>query len=290
MRVLALPLLMALVSGCAAPPVAPGAAAPSEVARADTLTVLYVPAEGFAYTGADGRLTGVTAELMRAFAAWEARETGRPIVLDFVEEPDWRAFYARVRDAEGTVFGLGNVTITEARRAELRFSPPYLHNVAVLVTRDDVPELAHLDEIPERFAGLRGVPFAGTLHEVRLRRLREAYLPEAPLEPATSNAEILARVAEGGRFAYVDGYNFWRAEAAGAPLRRHAVADDPGETFGVIMPLGNPLAPRLDAFLAGTAGTAGFVASPAYGALLQRHLGPALAAQLERARREAEAP
>ncbi len=34
------------------------------------LVVHYVPSSGFAYTDADGVLTGVTVELMRSFARW----------------------------------------------------------------------------------------------------------------------------------------------------------------------------------------------------------------------------
>jgi ABC-type amino acid transport substrate-binding protein len=238
------------------------------------ITVLYVPAEGFAYREADGHLTGVTVELVRDFVAWAREEHGVELGLRLAEEPDWSTFYARVREGTGGVFGLGNVTITEERRRELQFTPPYMTNVAVLVTHHDVPDLGAVDDVRERFAGLAALAFRGTLHERRLRALRDAHLPAAPLEFAGSNAEILARVAEGGRFAYVDGYNYWRAVAAGAPLRRHAVADDPGETFGIILPPGSDwVAPWTEFFAA----EGGYTASPRYREILVQHLGEALA-------------
>jgi ABC-type amino acid transport substrate-binding protein len=238
------------------------------------ISVLYVPAEGFAYREEDGHLTGVTIELVRDFVGWTREEHGVELGLRFAEEPDWSAFYARVRDGEGGVFGLGNVTITEERRNELQFTPPYMANVAVLVTHRDVPELGAVDDVREHFAGLAGLAFRGTLHERRLRALRDAHLPAAALEFAGSNAEILARVAEGGHFAFVDGYNFWRAVAAGAPLRRHAVADEAGETFGIILPLGSDwVGPWTEFFAA----DGGYTASPRYREILVRHLGQSLA-------------
>jgi hypothetical protein len=287
-------LLVLLCAGCAPslPPVLadlPAPAADGAVERGDswaavraagggTVRVLYVPAEGFAYTDERGRLTGVTVEMMRAFLDWLLERQRVDVRAEWVEERSWTRFYGRVRDAEGGVFGLGNVTITEARRDELRFSSPYLSNVAVLITHDEVPELASLDAVPTAFAGLAALAFEGTLHERRLRALRDRYLPDAPLLMAASNAEIVERTAAGGHFAYVDAYNYWRAREAGAPLRRHPVGDDPGEEFGVIMPLDSDWGPIIDRFLGGDDG---FRASPAYRRLLAEHLGEGVAAMLE---------
>jgi len=247
--------------------------------RRGQVTVLYVPAEGFAYRDASGALTGVTADLMRAFEAWVAEEQGVALATAFVEEPDWRTFYGRVRDAEGGVFGIGNVTITEARRAEIAFSPPYLHNVAVLITPAAVPEITPADAPAGGLAGLDALAFEGTLHEDRLRAFRQRHAPEAPLAFANSNAAILDRVAAGEAFAYVDGYNFWRAEAEGVPVRRHPAFDDAAETFGVILPLGSDWAEPLAAFVAE------YRASEAYEASLRRHLGDRVAEVLLEAAR-----
>lgn len=255
--------------------------AAAEQARAARLRVLYVPADGFAYRAEDGSLTGVTVDIMQLFGHWLAAEHDIAAELDFVEESDWRAFYGRVRDASGGVFGLGNVTITEERRTELQFSPPYLSNVAVLITHDSVGEIRQLHEIPTSFATLRGLGFEGTLHERRVRNLRDRHLPQAQLELAASNDEILQRVAGGGYFAYIDAYNFWRALERGAPLRRHQVADDPAEEFGIIMPLDSDWPPLLQQFF--TRG-GGLRTTPAYRDILLRHLGEPLTRVLEEAR------
>jgi ABC-type amino acid transport substrate-binding protein len=252
--------------------------------EAGTIRVLYVPAGGFAYTDAHGRLTGVTVDLMRIFAEWVGQEHGAAVEVEFVEETDWRTFYSRVRDAGPGVFGIGNVTITEARRAELVFSPPYLTNVAVLITHADVVELTTPADASSAFRGLDALAFEGTLHETRLRALRDAYVPDANVAMATSNDEILERVAAGGYFAYIDAYNFWRAQEQGAPLRRHPAADDPAEEFGVIMPLGTDWAPLLAEFFERDGGWRN---TPEYRRLLVRHLGEPLTAALEEARHSA---
>ena len=242
------------------------------------LQVLYVPSSGFAYRDDAGRLTGVTVELLRRFGAFVEETHDLDVAVEFIEEPHWATFYQRVRYSRGGVFGIGNVTITEPRREELAFSPPYLVNVATLMTHADVPELSALEEIGEEFRGMRGLTYPGTLHEDRLERIRDRYFPEMEMVPVESNDELVGMAASGeGYFGWIDIYNYWRAVERDLPLRRHPVGDDDSEEFGVIMPRDSDWAPVMEAFFRENRGVqeAGW-----YRALLRDHLGEELAGLL----------
>jgi hypothetical protein len=242
------------------------------------ITFFYVPASGFAYRDDTGTLTGVTVELLRDFARYAADSYGVELEVVWKEEARWSNFYRHVRNSEGGVFGVGNVTITDARRDELDFSPPYLHNIAVLVTHERVPELSSMDEIRERFRALTALPFPGTLHEARLDAIRERHLPGLPMRPVESNDELVALLAsDGGYFGYLDVYNYWRARQAGVPLRRHRVGDDASETFGVILPRGSDWTPVMAAFFQADGG---YTRSARFREHLRTHLGQELAALL----------
>jgi hypothetical protein len=243
-----------------------------------TLRVIYVPSSGFAGRDQDGRLTGVTVELLRRFGAWVEEHHGIDVTMEFVEEPLWATFYQRVRHSRGGVFGIGNVTITGARRDELAFSPPYLSNVATLMTHADVPELASMEELGRAFAGMRGLRYPGTLHEERLHELRRTWFPDLETVPVESNDELVGLAASGeGYFGYIDIYNYWRALERGMPLRRHPVADDASEEFGVIMPRGSDWVPVMEAFFRTHDGVQ---ESHWYRELLTEHLGGELASLL----------
>jgi ABC-type amino acid transport substrate-binding protein len=243
-----------------------------------TLNFFFVPSSGFAYRDGDGRLTGVTVELLRDFARHVAQSHGIDLGIRWLEEELWAEFYGQVRDSEGGVFGIGNVTITEARRHELDFSPPYLQNIAVLVTHDAVAELAAMADIASAFRGLVALRYPGTLHEARLEAVRDRYFPAMTFRPVTSNDELVGLLASGdGYFGYLDIYNYWRARQAGQPLRRHPVADDGAETFGVILPHGSDWTPVIREFFEADGG---YIASERFRALLRQHLGEELAALL----------
>jgi hypothetical protein len=245
---------------------------------------LYVPAPCFAFEE-DGELTGVTVGIMQHFVDWFHRHHGIQVELDFVAEEDWSVFYQRIVDAEGGVFGLGNVTITEARKEELQFSPAYMNNLAVLITPDSVAEASNEEELGQRLEDLQPLAFAGTLHEVRIRELRDRYQPDHDIARSNSNQDIIDRVASGEHYSYIDAYNYYRARDAGAAVRHHEAFNLSGETFGIIMPHSNDWEGMLTAFFAAEGG---YRDSEQYQKLMRTHLGEQLAATLEEARQDAQ--
>ncbi len=260
--------------GCACATVAQDRGDGFEQARQDgtaTLRVLWVASPGWAELDERGHPSGVTVELMQHFARWLSDEHTLEIELVWVEESDWSRFYRRVRDADSGVFGLGNVTITEDRRSELRFSPPYARNTGVLISSADVAEIRQPEALSRVLADRRAMAFTNTLHEARLRHLAETYWPGMMMDFTRSNEEILETVAAGTHFAYIDGYHYLRAVAAGLPLRRHDAFDAADERFGIIMPLASDWSDVLAQFFARAEG--GLVNSDWYRDLFERHLG-----------------
>lgn len=249
----------------------------AKVRGSGILKALYVPAEGFAYTTEDGTLTGVTVDLLREFANFVKQSHDVDLHIEFVEVINWTDFYNQVVAAEDGVIGLGNVTITEERKSHLVFSPPYMTNIAALITHESRGQLTRIEHLDD-FEGLEALAFKGTLHEKRLRELTEQYFPGVEFAFATSNDEIIDRVSEGDLyFAYIDIYNLWRAVERGRPVMRHYAGDMASEQFGYIMPLKTSWGGILEEFFESNGG---FTQSDRYREIMERHLGERLAALL----------
>ncbi len=240
-----------------------------------SITLAYVPSDGFSYEDESGNLTGVTIEIVRDFAAFAEDQHGVEIEIHYMPIDRFGAFYDFVQQSEGGVFGVANVTITEERKQELAFSPSYMRNIATLITHSDTPYINSFDEIPEKFEGLNALAFEGTLHEERLRTIVEDHIPQALIHFAQSNNEIIERVAESDEyFAYVDIYNYWRAAELDLPLRRHEEGDVASEEFGIILPLNSDWHELLVRFFEADGG---YVQSERYRQLMSAHLGNELA-------------
>ena len=249
----------------------------SEVREAGsgTITLHYVPSDGFSYNDENGNLTGVTIELMRDFTDFVKREYHADVSIHYNPVEQFSEFYSTVKAGSSGEFGVANVTITEERKDELAFSRPYMTNIATLITHSEIAEVEQLNEITEKFEGLTALAFEGTLHEERLHKIKENYLPGVPMEFAQSNNEIIEKISTDSRyFAYVDIYNYWRATQAGAELRRHSIGDESSEQFGVIMPLDSDWHGVMREFF--EAGE-GYTHSEDYKKLLKKHLGSELA-------------
>ncbi|TVQ03670.1 MAG: amino acid ABC transporter substrate-binding protein [Balneolaceae bacterium] len=240
-----------------------------------TVTLAFVSSDGFSYTDNDGNLTGVTIELVRDFIRYVNKAYDVNIEINYYPVDNFSGFYNYVKEAESGVFGVANVTITEERRNELQFSPPYMTNIATLITHSDIPEIRSFDEIPVTFTDLKALAFEGTLHQDRLENIRTEYLPDADIVFAQSNNEIIERASAQNRyFAYVDIYNYWRAAEHGAPLRRHAAGDESSEEFGIIMPLDSDWVEVIEEFFEYNGG---YVQTSRYRELMEKHLGKELA-------------
>lgn len=241
--------------------------------RVADLKVIYVPAPGFAYLNENEELTGVAVEIMRDFEAWFERHHGIQMNLNFVADEDWSNMYARVSHAQGGVFGLGNVTITQERRNELQFSPPYLYNVAVLITPNDIETITS----PEMFASvaeaLEPLAFAGTLHEVRIRELRDTHQPNRQLARVNTNQAVIDGVVS-GHYSYIDAYNYYRAVEQGTAIKHHPEFNLDGEQFGIIMPHTNDWGTLMTAFFAAESG---YLTTSRYEQHLRTHLGDGVA-------------
>lgn len=236
-----------------------------------TLHIKYVPSGGFAYEDDDGHLTGTTIEILNTFVDWAEQTHDVSIDVEYSDESEWQKFYEIVAASGDGVIGTGNVTITEERREEIQFSPPYLNNIAVLMSHEDRPELSSLDEIPDVFAKQTGLMYPGTLHGERMEYIRDNYYPNMPVDTVRSNSEIMDKMAEGDLyFTYVDVYNFAVARDDGVPVKRHEAGDDEDEQFGFIMPLESDWGEPLEEFFEHDGG---FLESDTYREIIREHLG-----------------
>ncbi len=236
-----------------------------------TVSLAYVETPSFVYKQ-NGKLTGICVDIMEDFVAWVNKNKGVNLSSKFVGDgSNFRGMYDKVKASSGGVFGLGNVTITDARKKEIKFSPPFITNFAILITQNSVPTLTKIEDIGKTFSGLTAYTAKGTLNEKRILDLKNEYFPTMKITYQTTSQQTLEKVlTDKNGFAYLDLAFYLDAFQSKKPVKRHPVGDKAAEQFGFIMPLNSDWNPVLDEFFAANGG---YLNSAQYRSILQKHLG-----------------
>lgn len=240
-------------------------------ARKGTLVYTYVTTPGFAEQNTSGTLEGLSVEIMDAFRAWVKDEKG--ILLESSVQTRGNAsvfpnFMRNINQAQGGVFGLGNITITPERKQSYRMSSSILPNVSVMITNNRVPTLQSMSELSETFAGFTCYVVKGTTNAKRMRGLADQYYPGLKIVEVETSEESLQLVAGDAKsFTNLDFTYYIAIFKRGLPIKRHPAGDSSDEQLGIIMPKSNDWAPLLDEFLA-----SGFLESGEYRSILTKHL------------------
>ncbi|HET9766699.1 MAG TPA: transporter substrate-binding domain-containing protein [Thermoanaerobaculia bacterium] len=246
-------------------------AATQRAGRGTLTLVYYYPLEGFAYLDGSGKVSGVMIELMDQFKSYLKNVRNVDVTYRHVPYDDFPRFYAAVREGQGGVIGLAGTTITEERKKEVTFGPPFFSSMPVLVTNAAVPDVTSRERVPAELAGFTALAFRGTTLDALTRRLKAERWPALTVESVPTFHEITDRLSRDPKaFAFLDLNVFWVQRKAGARIKRHRAADGPHEEFGFTMPLGSDwAAPLADFFASG----GGYRNSRAYRQLLIKHLG-----------------
>jgi ABC-type amino acid transport substrate-binding protein len=237
------------------------------------ISLAYVEAFGFVYKDKDnGKLTGVCVDIMNDFIRYVSDKKNVKLTYEFVGDGEsFKGMYDKVKASNGGVFGLGNITITDERKREVKFSPPFITNLAFLITQNDVATLAKMEDLPTTFGKLTAYTAKGTLNEKRINELKQKYYPNMKITLTGSSQETLERITNSSDgFAYLDLAFYLEAVQQRKPVKRHPIGDKASEQFGFIMPLNSDWLPILDEFFKADGG---YRNGNEYKSILRKHLG-----------------
>lgn len=245
-----------------------------KASKSGVISLAYVETPSFVYKDKSGNLTGISIDIMNDFVNWVNADKLVKVSTKLVGDgTSFRGMYDKIKASSGGVFGLGNVTITDERKREVKFSPPIITNFAILITQPHVPTLARLEDIGRSFANMTAYTAKGTLNEKRISDLKQRHFPAMKIITTTTSQETLEKIfTDPEGFAYLDLAFYIEAVQMKKPVKRHAVGDKAAEQFGIVMPLNSDWGPVMEEFFKANGG---YTNSKAYKTILIKHLGEA---------------
>jgi ABC-type amino acid transport substrate-binding protein len=244
------------------------------------VTITYNYSGKFIYKNS-GELDGLCIKIWDKFV--EYVESNHSIALKVnVHQPedaiDFNEFYKSIQNADGGVFGLADVTITQARKNEVKFSPSFFSNVSILLTNKSVADLSNFNNISGEFSGMTLIVQSGTTHEKRAKELKKSSFPSLKIESVNSFRECFEKVNQNANyFTYLDFSSYLTAIEEARDIKRHPAGDKTGEEFGFIMPKNSDWGPIMAEFFNKDGG---FTNSTEYKKIVAETLGNHVVAML----------
>jgi len=251
-------------------------------AKSGSISLTYIETPGFSYKDAGGNLTGICIDIMNDFIKYVERTKSVKLTPKYFRKGNnFVSFYETVKTSSGGVIGVSNVTITEARKREIKFSPPFINSFAMLVTHSSVPTLTDIKQLGTSFKGMKAYVVKGTTNEKRLMDLKKKYYPEMEIVTTISSPEALEKtIADKSSFTELDFIYYVDAIKNKQPIKKHTISENSYEEFGFIMPLDSDWAPVLQEFFVANGG---YRKSSDYKKTIAKHLGTTGAKLLESA-------
>jgi signal transduction histidine kinase len=175
-------------------------------ARKGEITVYWYESKPFIYRDQRGRMSGIEPEIMDGFVAylWETHKIR--VSLRWVMANSFGDIYDRVRRGnEEGIFGVSAFSITPERQREVGFSPPYMTDISVLISSNNIPIVNDKEEFNRVFSNLTAITITRTTYEQDLLTLKKGSNLDFKMTYIPSSQNIL-RTIEGmnDAFGFID--------------------------------------------------------------------------------------
>jgi putative glutamine transport system substrate-binding protein len=236
------------------------------------LNVNYFENAPFAYTNNKGQLNGIEIDILNYFKDWLLKTKGIELKLNFTKSTDFNSFYTKLKNSPINTVGAGTVSITNRRQQEVRFSPPYLNNISVLISDGTIPNSKNREELLKTFYELRPVTIEGSIHENHITKLMKDAETYFELTYVKSPRKVTDKILGNPKYyGYIDIISYWQfLKTNSRYVKMHRAANIEGEKFAFIFPLESDWQQIFNEFFETGFG---FTSTKDYRDILEKHLG-----------------
>ncbi len=238
--------------------------------KTGTIKVNYFENEPLAYSK-EGVMSGIEIDILEEFKKWMQENKGVSINYEYQSYSDFDELYTSIKEGKGNTMGVGSVTITSQREAEVDFSAPYLKNVSILITAGAVKTARTEREMNELLSSMKAFTVKGSIHEDHLRKLYSIYKVAPNVSYIKDPMEVFEKISNSSRnLGYVDVITFWKYIRKNDQfVKMHSKANIHDENFGFIFPKNSGWSNEFNEFFESGFG---FTSTKTYRKILEKHL------------------
>ncbi|RYD74844.1 MAG: transporter substrate-binding domain-containing protein, partial [Sphingobacteriales bacterium] len=187
------------------------------------IAVLWYAIEPFIYFN-DGKITGIEYELMEGFIPFLKKNYGVDVSLQWVDAKAFEPIYPAVKESkEKGLFAMSYYSVTEERKQDVKFAPPYMPDLNILVTSNNLPVYDTEEAFTGNMKKYSGYTMAHTTMEEDMMKLKQI-TPSLQISNRLDDYEVLNQIASvNNAFGYVPLSIYVLALQRGTKVKRQKI-------------------------------------------------------------------
>lgn len=236
-----------------------------------TITILWCEIEPFIYHR-QGQLIGVEYELMETFPKFLKATYNVEVDIIWTEIKDFEQIYPQIKTTEQTgLFAASYYSITPERKREVQLSPPYMPDVNVLVSSNDIPVFTEEVAFFSQLKYMKGFTMGQTTMEADMVRL-QAIVPGFQVVRLKDDYEVMRRIARTQQaIGYIPLSIYVVGLQKGIKMKRQQILPSKRAGFAVIYPMSSDWTKPVNAYFESA------LCQQTVRKLIAKHLGPEIA-------------
>jgi len=218
--------------------------------KSGSITALWYDIEPFIYVGKENILAGVEYEIMESFKDYVNQKYGVQLQVNWQNAGAFDSIYSAIKGSSSPgLIGWSYFSITEERKKEVKFTPPYMTDLNVLITNNAQPFFTTSQEFTSKLNDMRAYTMKNTTMEEDVISLKNNFYKGLKVDDRDDDYLVMQEVSENEKaFGYVALSVYIVGLQKGIKVKRQNILTNRREGFAGIMPLSSDWQPVWDEF------------------------------------------
>ncbi|GEM_PF-3509538 len=214
------------------------------------VVVYYTDVKPFVYFQGNDSLKGIEYELFEAFIGFVNQKYRLMPKVRYVYLATFNELHEYMKTAPTGAFALSAFSITESRKNYFQFSPPYMPDVEIMVSSENLPVIQDSTEFIQIFQKAKALTLQGTTFESELLKLKKLQ-PTLRIEYEQKHDYVYDRISQDSNlFSFANLADYLYRSKTRYPMKRQIIFKTEREGLAIVMPRNTDWNEPISAFFA----------------------------------------
>jgi signal transduction histidine kinase len=182
-------------------------------------------------------IRGIEADVLRSFFYFVEKKYSVKIKIKWREVPFFADVLPTVAQSKGCYFGASAMSITDERKRNVAFMPPYMPDIAILISNSQVPIYTNPEDFTQNAPKFVAFTSHNSTYENYLKDLQSKYQVKFPIEYASESEDLVDLVAQNPTaIAYLDLPIYLKYLEKGYRIKRQFLFKNVREGYATLLP------------------------------------------------------